>query len=218
MRLFICFSTEPRRKRPSLTMTTMKGNTLHRGCHLFVVTMPPWWRMCCRHYSCDVVILAWGSLPQACRCNGRGKGCIGIHYWCLQMCCWYPCSYYDQKQHCDKCLGFFAWRWRDPDKVVVVATCMPSSSLLGYLHSGQDKGAAGAGDAAASATAAANFIIGIIARAMACSSALLKFGGGEVAAIWSMYQRWSQQWQSMLMALVAATVASQLNTLVITIQ
>jgi hypothetical protein len=84
-------------------------------------------------------------------------------------------------------LDFDAWQQRGPNKVIIAATCTSSSSLLGHLHYKWDKGAVGAEDAATSATAAAKFIIGIVAHTMPGSSTLLKFGTREVATIWSLY-------------------------------
>jgi hypothetical protein len=57
-------------------------------------------------------------------------------------------------------LDYVAWWRRGCNKVIIAATCGSSSSLLGYLHSRPDKGAAGAEDAAASPTATAKFIFG----------------------------------------------------------
>jgi hypothetical protein len=49
---------------------------------------------------------------------------------------------------------------RGCDEVVIAATYASSSSLLGYLRSGPDEGAAGVEDKVASATDAAKFIVG----------------------------------------------------------
>jgi hypothetical protein len=57
-------------------------------------------------------------------------------------------------------LDFVAWQSRGHNKVVLAATCASSSSSLGYLSSGWDKGATSVKDEAASATVAAKFIVG----------------------------------------------------------